>query len=172
MARKRKKIKEAPRPSDAVIQAWVAELKRWSVKATVEEVRAAFEKSFVGEEAHDGTSYIHMFLLQADEVTYVESLDTADREILIGEVKRARIAQLKCPLCGCDELRLIEDVAVFYELDGLGEDGKIRVDNTSRDESEMAHNHRLACWDSGCMATFPLPESMEIEWTDGEAADG
>jgi hypothetical protein len=77
---------------------------------------------------------------------------------------------ITCPKCGCDEVRFVEDVAVFYEIQGRNEAGQILVDTTSRSESEMGHNLRLACWDSGCMHTWPLSEDWSIEWVDGEGS--
>jgi hypothetical protein len=69
---------------------WTQDVNDWyQIKATVDEVKSAFDSNFKDKEAYDGTSYVEMFFKSRDG-GWTKHLDTADREEMADQVELMR----------------------------------------------------------------------------------
>lgn len=77
-------------PPKKVLQQYTDTINDWyGLEATVEEVKAAFIKAFVGRKAYDGRSYLSVFF-RDKQGRFHGGLDTADREELADQVEILR----------------------------------------------------------------------------------
>jgi hypothetical protein len=69
---------------------WAQDVNDWyQIKATVDEVKSAFDRHFKDKEAYDGTSYVEMFFKSRNR-GWTRHLDTADREEMADQVELMR----------------------------------------------------------------------------------
>ena len=75
---------------EEAVKKWADNINEWySLEATEDEVRSAFEKDYRDKVAYDGTSYVEMFF-RNNNGSWTEYLDTSDREGLADSVEILR----------------------------------------------------------------------------------
>ena len=75
---------------EEAVKKWADNINEWySLEATEDEVRSAFEKDYRDKVAYDGTSYVEMFF-RGNDGSWTEYLDTSDREGLADSVEILR----------------------------------------------------------------------------------
>jgi len=68
-----------------------------------------------------------------------------------------------CPNGHSDDIRYLEDITNYRQVEGFDEEGNLRVDGLYHtDGYDDGNNPRLSCGE--CGEEFPIPDDLEIDF--------